>query len=597
VTRAPPPGVRPTRPVRPLPVVRLLGRAFAGLIAAIVLLGVAGIGVSLRYRPAALPALVAVTGLTALLAVLTAVRVTGRIARPLGRLLAALDRLGDGVDRAPTDADVAEVAALAHAVNRVAAEAHRARDREAEAARLAEAGHRLGIRIRRHLSVSGALAEAAAGLGPLLDADHVVIRLAGSDRGGARWSRVGPGGTALGSGVTGQVGDPGPGTGVAIDAPAGAGVEAARPGASGTVEPLAGLSPDWLLAGGGERAYVWNDLAAADPPAPPEELVALRAAGAGRVLTVVFADDADPPRAAAPGHHPPGPAAASRPPAGQPAGAVTVIRQPGAEPWSARQVRVAEAVTADLGRGLLHAQLYEREQELAGRLRDLDEAKTDFMATVSHELRTPLTSIAGYLEMLSDGDAGGLTPAQERMLAVIARNTARLRALIEDLLVLSRIDSGTLPASRRDVEFGWLITSAVAAVRPAAAAAGVSIETEVGGGLTGRADPEQLDRVLTNLLGNAVKFTPRGGRVRVCAERDGDEVTVRVSDTGMGIPEDDQRHVFTRFFRARNAAEQAIPGTGLGLAIVRTIVSHHGGRVSVMSREGEGTTVTVRLPC
>jgi signal transduction histidine kinase len=218
------------------------------------------------------------------------------------------------------------------------------------------------------------------------------------------------------------------------------------------------------------------------------------------------------------------------------------------------------------------------------------------MSTVSHELRTPLTSIAGYLEMLVDGEAGALSPGQRRMLAVMDRNTSRLRALIENLLVLSRIESGMLSTARQPIEFGWLVTSAVAAILPTATAAGVSIETDVGAALTGRADPEQLDRVLMNLLSNAVKFTPRGGHVRVRAHRDDDDVVVVVSDTGMGIPEAEQRHLFDRFFRASNATEQAIPGTGLGLAIVRTIVIQHGGRITVESDEGRGTSVTVRVP-
>jgi signal transduction histidine kinase len=374
----------------------------------------------------------------------------------------------------------------------------------------------------------------------------VVVRLAGSERGrrgSARWSAQ------------------------------------AETGAEGPTEPLAGLSPEWLVAEGGERTYAWDDLSEPEAQLPAEELAALRAAGARGVLSVAFAGGA-------------GTAGGG---AGT-AGAVTLIRCAEGARWSADEVRSAETVIADLSRGLLHARLYEREQDLVAQLQDLDNAKSDFMSTVSHELRTPLTSIAGYLEMLVDGDAGELSQPQKRMLGVIDRNTTRLRSLIEDLLVLSRIESGTLSTSRQPVEFGWLITSAVAAIVPTAAAAGVSIETDVGAALAGHADPEQMDRVLMNLLSNAVKFTPRGGQVRVRATRDGDEVLVRVSDTGIGIPEAEQRHLFERFFRASNATDEAIPGTGLGLAIVRTIVAHHGGAISLESHQGEGTAVTVRLP-
>jgi two-component system phosphate regulon sensor histidine kinase PhoR len=110
------------------------------------------------------------------------------------------------------------------------------------------------------------------------------------------------------------------------------------------------------------------------------------------------------------------------------------------------------------------------------------------------------------------------------------------------------------------------------------------------------ADPGQLDRVLTNLLTNAVKFTPPEGTVTVTGRRDGNEIVIAVADTGMGIPEAEQKALFARFFRASNAIHQAIPGTGLGLAIVRTIIDNHGGRIDVASTEEVGTTVTVRLP-
>jgi signal transduction histidine kinase/HAMP domain-containing protein len=498
---------------------------------------------STLIRTGTMVSMALLTALAALVAAVTAVRTTARITGPLGRLVTVLNRLGSGQQavRASTDVDLIEICAVARSVNALADETDRARGRESEAARLAEAVRDLGIRVRQHLSVDATIDEAAAGLGTVLAADHVVIRLIGVERGrrdSAWWSAPG------------------------------------RNGASdeGRTEPLAGLGPWWLTAEGGERTYVWNDLSGSDNALPAEALAALRAAGARAVLTVVFA----------------GRTATS--------GAVTLIRCARGAGWSAEEVRSAETVIADLSRGLLHARLYEREQDLVAQLQDLDNAKSDFMSTVSHELRTPLTSIAGYLEMLVDGDTGDLSQGQKGMLDVIDRNTTRLRSLIEDLLVLSRIESGTLSTSRQPVEFGWLITSAVAVIVPTAAAAGVSIETDVGASLAGHADPEQMDRVLMNLLSNAVKFTPRGGRVRVCAAREGDEVMVRVSDTGIGIPEAEQRHLFNRFFRASNATDEAIPGTGLGLAIVRTIVAQHGGDIALESRQGKGTAVTVRLP-
>ena len=489
-------------------------------------------------RTGMLTSMILLTGLAGLLAALTAVRTTARITRPLRRLVGVLGRLGAGERdaRAPVEVDVTEIGAVADAVNRMLDEADRVRKAEAELARLGAAARDLGVRVRQHLSVDAVLDEAAAGLGELLSADHTVIRLSRRNGGRApvaRWRRD--------------------------DAPGG-------------TDALAALDVGWLTGGVGEHMWVATDVRADPYPVPPEERRALLAAEAGAAITLGFDTGSGP------------------------AGAVTLVRCRAGMPWTQPEVQAAESVTADLGRGVLQAELYEREQELVARLRDLDNAKTDFMSTVSHELRTPLTSIAGYLEMLRDGDGGQLSKGQERMLAVIERNTSRLRVLIEDLLVLSRIESGTFKTNRQDMDFGWLVGAAVSAVTPAAAAAGVMVETELGPGLGGYADPDQIDRVMMNLLSNAIKFTPQGGHIEVGAHRKGDEIVICVSDTGMGIPEADQRHLFNRFFRASNATEQAIPGTGLGLAIVRTIVANHGGDIAVASRDGGGTTFTVRLP-
>ncbi|MFI5897432.1 sensor histidine kinase [Actinoplanes sp. NPDC051513] len=239
---------------------------------------------------------------------------------------------------------------------------------------------------------------------------------------------------------------------------------------------------------------------------------------------------------------------------------------------------------------------HRREEELLARLRALDAAKTDFMATVSHELRTPLTSISGYVELLRDAEPGGLTDAQERMLEVIARNVRRLRELIEDILTLSRIESGGFRSEPGEVDLAQVIDRALTEIGPAAAKASVGLHAEVRGPLPLRGDGVQLDRVLANLLGNAVKFTPAAGTVTVHARQDPGETVLIVADTGMGIPAEEQQALFVRFFRATNAIRQAVPGTGLGLAICRKIVDNHGGTIDVDSTENVGTTVTVRLP-
>jgi two-component system phosphate regulon sensor histidine kinase PhoR len=338
-------------------------------------------------------------------------------------------------------------------------------------------------------------------------------------------------------------------------------------GAAGTLDPLAAVDTAWLSSG---------DIVVAVEPAdvdlPPAEVQGWLAAGAGPLVTVAVSNGEER------------------------LGAVTLLRAAGQPAWTPTEVRLAESVAADLGRGVHQARLFEQEQHLVAQLKELDTAKTDFMSTVSHELRTPLTSISGYLELMLDEDAGELSPPQRRMLEVIARNTRRLRELIEDMLILSKIEAGGFRISKQDVELSELVDHALAAIEPAAAKASVGLHTEVYGPLRLTADPEQLDRVLTNLLSNAVKFTPPEGTVTVRAVREGEELVLTVADTGMGIPEAEQQALFARFFRASNAIHQAIPGTGLGLAIVRTIVDNHGGTIEVRSTEKVGTTVTVRLP-
>jgi signal transduction histidine kinase len=254
---------------------------------------------------------------------------------------------------------------------------------------------------------------------------------------------------------------------------------------------------------------------------------------------------------------------------------------------------VAEALNATADQADL---VRRHELQVAARLQALDHAKTDFMSTVSHELRTPLTSISGYLELLRDPETGVLTEAQERMLEVIARNARRLRELIEDILTLSRIETGEFRSETGMVDLAEVIERAIGIIGPAAVKASVGLLCDVRGPLPTRGDGAQLDRVLNNLLSNAVKFTPADGTVTIRAERQGGQVTLAIADTGMGIPDGEQQALFARFFRATNAIRQAIPGTGLGLAIVHTIVDNHEGTIEVESSEGVGTTVTVRLP-
>jgi two-component system, OmpR family, phosphate regulon sensor histidine kinase PhoR len=281
-----------------------------------------------------------------------------------------------------------------------------------------------------------------------------------------------------------------------------------------------------------------------------------------------------------------------------PVGVVTCIRFDVHE-WTGAEIRLAEAVAADLGRALEHARLYTAQVEAVRRLEDLDRVKDEFLGSVSHELRTPLTSIAGYVELLEDAHPPP-TAEQGHLLTVVRRNVDRLRLLIEDLLTLSRIESGAFRSQLQPVDLVAVVQAGVTDLRPQATKAQVEVNLDLShGALVIDGDHGQLARAVGNVLGNAIKFTPAGGRVDVAVGETADEdaVEVVVRDTGMGIPEADLDEVFTRFFRAGNAVAAGVPGTGLGLVIVRTIVDNHGGRLDLTSRQNEGTTVRLRLPC
>lgn len=236
----------------------------------------------------------------------------------------------------------------------------------------------------------------------------------------------------------------------------------------------------------------------------------------------------------------------------------------------------------------------EREQEAVQRLKELDAAKDHFVSTVSHELRTPVTSIVGYAEILLEDDQD---PVTEKILRTIARNGDRLIGLCNDLLAIQAMDLRDSEIGHRRIDLHELLGQLESAVRAGTRSRDLELVFDAcprGVGLMG--DPEQLDRMLANLVSNAVKFTPDGGRVSLAVRVEPEWVHLTVSDTGIGIPPEDQGHLFQRFFRSSNVAELQIQGTGLGLSIVSSIVQSHGGTIEVESALGEGTSFMVHLP-
>jgi PAS domain S-box-containing protein len=230
------------------------------------------------------------------------------------------------------------------------------------------------------------------------------------------------------------------------------------------------------------------------------------------------------------------------------------------------------------------------------RLRELDRLKDEFVALVSHELRTPLTSIRGYLELVLEGEAGDLTDDQRQFLGVVERNAHRLLALVGDLLFLAQIEAGRLSLEVGAVDLSAIAAESVETARPIAEEKGITLTLATGPLALVAGDRARLAQLLDNLISNGVKFTPAGGRVDVRVRGQRGQALVEVRDTGMGIPSDEQVHLFERFFRTAQATEQAIPGTGLGLAISKAIVHGHGGQITVASAEGSGTTFRVSIP-
>ncbi len=463
---------------------------------------------------------------------------------PLQGVVTVIGQLaaGDHATRADSSRGPGEVRVLARSVNVLADENDRLRDERAAAARGQLLALEIGRGIRDHLVDGDPIAEATSRLGLELDVDRVYVRLLDDQdfaEVGHQWHRqhLAP----LPPEATTALAD----------------------------ETSRGLLLEMYAHG---RLWTAEDLATVAGRDPSVDAFARRTGASAALIAPIGAGD-------------------------RPLGMLILLVDSGPRCWSGPEQAVATAVAADLGRAIVLAGLLHQQQQLVAQLQDLDRSKTDFLSTVSHELRTPLTSISGYVELIRDGDAGEVPPGMEVMLAVVDRNTARLKGLIEDLLTLSRIESGTFRVTQTDVVLADVVIQVAACLRPAADRAHLVLDVDPGDrGVLVRADAVQVERALVNLLSNAVKFTPDGGRVELRASAAEGWAVVELSDTGIGIPRGEQDSLFSRFFRASNATERAIPGTGLGLMIVRSIVEHHGGDLQVASAEGSGTTVTMRLP-
>ena len=268
--------------------------------------------------------------------------------------------------------------------------------------------------------------------------------------------------------------------------------------------------------------------------------------------------------------------------------------------------RVAHSLTPAIQNALEHRQemrlAQERERSLVldhenRELQRTNEANSRFLSTVSHELKTPLTSITAFTDILLKNRRGGMTETDLSQLTVIQRNNRRLGNLIGDLLDLSQIDRGGMKLNMTEFDVGELITEVVEGFRPIADAKSQPIvHSAPGRPVRLRADRNRLMQVLTNLLSNASKYSPRDALITVLARRWKNRLYFTTIDCGIGISEEDHKSLFTLFFRADNVNTRAESGTGVGLHIAQTIVELHGGEITVTSSVGEGTTVSFYVP-
>jgi signal transduction histidine kinase len=267
-----------------------------------------------------------------------------------------------------------------------------------------------------------------------------------------------------------------------------------------------------------------------------------------------------------------------------------------ADAFSHGEIEVLSQIAAELGVALLQAEAYEREHQAAQKLKELSDLKSDFVSKVSHELRTPLTSIMGAADNLLDGIAGPVDERPRSYLGRIKENADRLLRLINELLDLSRIESGKEEIRLSGFRLDSLIGETVETLKPLAEERGVTLAAPLAPPLVIRADRDKVSRVLINLVDNGIKFTPAGGRVEIRASGEGQWVRLAVSDSGVGIPASELDRIFDKFHQVNRARGGSRPGSGLGLPISRQLVEMHGGRLTAQSAQGKGSTFTVVLP-
>jgi PAS domain S-box-containing protein len=245
------------------------------------------------------------------------------------------------------------------------------------------------------------------------------------------------------------------------------------------------------------------------------------------------------------------------------------------------------------------AELTIKNEQLASRNREVEQAnrqKTEFLASMSHELRTPLHTIIGFSELLTEQLEGPLGEKQQRFVGHILQDARHLLELINEILDISKIESGRLELKRESFDFNQCVEDVMGGIRHQAATKNITLENKNRFQSSLYADRLRVKEILYNLLSNAVKFTPEGGRVWVEAHSEGDALHVSVCDTGIGIPEKEHPSIFEKFYQVGDITGGVREGTGLGLPITKHLVELHGGGISVESRPGKGSSFHLTFP-
>lgn len=248
-----------------------------------------------------------------------------------------------------------------------------------------------------------------------------------------------------------------------------------------------------------------------------------------------------------------------------------------------------------LQRAILDERLL-REEVTRRALEEVSHLKTEFVSLVSHELRTPLTSIQGYVKLLLEGHTGKLNALQSEFLTTVNRNTEKLIALVNDLLDISRIESGRLELFMEPLDLSEVVANEIETLKAQANEKDIQIIVDFEEGLTKvKADSHRLGQIISNLLSNAIKYSPPHSKVKITANQMGKNVLVKVIDSGIGIAPEERAKLFQRFYRSSDQAVQSTHGTGLGLAITRYLVEMHGGKIWVESEKGQGSTFSFTI--